>query len=127
MLIFAYFLKGGVVVVHLSTHYRGGSHHPKNQVRFSSDPLRPSKIENGPRGTFLPISFYGGMESKNGINKCCSECHFHPQNRGGGSSDPYFGSKNGFLGTWRGGQLLFSEGLLHFPARWSVSLYSSEG
>ena len=54
------------------------------------------------------------MESKNGINKCCSECHFYPQNRGGGSSDPCFGSKNGFLGTWRGGQLLFTEGAAAF-------------
>ena len=72
-LIFSSFLKGGVLGAHLHTHYRVGTPHPKDQVRFISDPPRGLKIGNGPGGAFCPISFNGGKMTNDGFWKSCRE------------------------------------------------------
>ena len=72
-LIFSSFLKGGVLGAHLHTHYRVGTPHPKDQVRFTLDPPRGLKIGNSPGGALCPISFNRSKMTIDGFWKSCRE------------------------------------------------------
>ena len=110
--------------VHFNTYYSRGTPHPENQVTPPSDPLRGLKIQNGPGGTFLPISFDGGLEVKNLMNRSCSGGCFTYENMGGGLSDLLFGGKKGVFGGLLAAILKLYRGSVAF-SRQMVSLQAA--
>ena len=111
-----YLFTEGVSSPHLHAHYSPSMSHHECFIRWGSDPIFGEKNGNGPRGTFMAISFYGGPLAKNGFWDICRASYPLCENKGGVSSDPLFSLKNGFLwGSWR--SCSWGERGLIFPAR----------